>query len=199
MKHISELETQTIYILFDEMGKILALHGSTIAFVQLRVSAEHFVVPLCGLAVERTLRTLAPSQFHVRFEKKPPQFTKGPVDLVVIPLMEEGKEDLCNPYCFEFKMVWLEGLKGHISGLKHDIAKLFGYHTGYVVGVLFSFDGGPDWAPYTHEGNMGQLVKKVVAGVGPPAYQGEELAISNQEVTGNLKLLAWAASISGAG
>ena len=71
-----KLESQDINALFDEMGKTLASHGSAIIFTQLRVSAERFVVPLCGLAVERTLRTLGPSQFHVRFEKMLPQFKK---------------------------------------------------------------------------------------------------------------------------
>ena len=184
-------------VLFSEMSQELASHGSEIAFTQLRVSAERLIVPLCGLAVERYLNTSKLNQYHVYLERKLPQFKKGPVDLVLAPPSGDGRADWSKAYCFEFKMVWLRGLKDNVSGLKKDIEKLGAYDRGYVVGILFSFDGGPSWAPYAHKGDMGQLVEKVVSGVGKPVYEGEVLPIANHEAEGKLKLVSWAASAGG--
>ena len=176
------------------MGKELVTYGSQFTFIQLRISAEHFVVPLCGLAVERVLRLSKPGQYHLYFEKRLPRFKQGPVDMVLTPIAGDGKDDLENAYCFEFKMVWLKSIKQNIYGVTKDIEKLGRYYRGYIVAILFSFDRKLNWAPYSHKGDMKHLVKETIAGVGIPLYEGNEYIISNHEVTGNLKLIAWAAS-----
>ena len=93
MADIVGLSKQDINDLFDAMGEELTLHSSEVTFVQLRLSAERFVVPLCGLAVERLLSILKPNQYHVYFEKRLQYFKQGPVDLVLVPIDEEGKEE----------------------------------------------------------------------------------------------------------
>ena len=60
-----------------------------------------------------------------------------------------------------------------MSGIKKDIDKLGGYNRSYIVAILFSFEGGPDWTPYSHKGNIEQLVKEVVSGIGTPVYEGQ--------------------------
>jgi hypothetical protein len=188
-----ELSQKEINALFDAMGKELANFGSEFAFVQLRVSAEHFVVPLFGLSVERVLCLIKPDQYHIYFEKKFPRFKQGPVDLVLAPVVQDRKDDLNNAYCFEFKMVWLNGIRQNLSGINQDIRKLSGYDRGYVIGVLFSFDKKVAWAPYSHEGNILNLVKEVISGVSTPMYEGQVYSFSNHEVAGQFKLIAWAA------
>lgn len=191
MDNISELSQQDINALLNTMGEELVSHSSEFAFIQLRMSAEHFIVPLCGFSVERALSTVKPNQYHVYFEKKLPLFRQGPVDLLLVPIAEDGVEDWNNPYCFEFKMVWLKGIRENISGIKKDIDKLGGYERGYAVAVLFSFDGGPLWVPYAHKGDMERLMKEVVAEIGIPVHEGQEYRIVSPEVEGKLKLLAW--------
>ena len=143
MENIAEPSQQDIDALFDTMGEELVSHSSEFTFIQLRMSAERFVVPLCGFSIERALSTLKPNQYHVYFEKRLPLFKQGPVDLLLAPITKDSTEDWDNPYCFEFKMVWLKGIKDNIKGLKNDIDKLGGYERGFAVAVLFSFDGGP--------------------------------------------------------
>ncbi len=186
-----------INALFNTMGEELAANGSEFTFIQLRMSAEHFVVPLCGLSTERAVSTSKPNQYHVYFEKRLSQFKQGPVDLVLVPTSKDGTEDWNTAYCFEFKMVWLNGIKGNVLGIKKDIEKLNGYDRGYVVAILFSFAGGPDWAPYKHTGDMEQLVKAVVSEIGTPMYKGQEYRIANHEMEGKLRLLAWATDTRG--
>jgi len=193
MADIVELSKQDVNALFAAMGEEVVTHRSEVAFVQLRLSAERFVVPLCGLAVEKLLNVLKPNQYHVRFEKQLQHFKQGPIDLILVPIAKDGKEDRNNPYCFEFKMVWSKGIKDNIAGIKKDIEKLDGYYRGYAVAILFSFDGGPGWAPYAHKGDMEWLVKEVVTEIGTPVYQGQEYRIASHEVEGKLTLIAWAA------
>ena len=191
MANITELSQQNISALFDAMGEELASHGSEFTFIQLRMSAERFVVPLCGLSTERAVSTLKPNQYHVYFEKWLRRFRQGPIDMVLVSTTKDGTEDWNTPYCFEFKMVWLKGIKDNVLGIKKDIDKLSEYDRGYVVAVLFSFDGGPDWAPYTHKGDMERLVKEVVSEIGAPVYEGQEYRVASHEVEGKLKLVAW--------
>ncbi len=181
-----------INALFNTMGEELASNGSEFTFIQLRMSAERFVVPLCGLSTERVVSTLKPNQYHVYFEKRLRHLKQGPVDLVLVPTSKDGTEDWDTPYCVEFKMVWLNGIKGNVLGIKKDIEKLSGYDRGYAVAVLFSFAGGPGWAPYAHKGDMEQLAKAVVSEIGTPIYEGQEYRIANHEVEGKVKLVAWA-------
>jgi hypothetical protein len=183
----AELSQSDIYTLFDAMDQELASHGSEFAFVQLRMSAERFAVPICGLAAEKTLCTLKPDQYHVYFEKKLQQFKQGPVDLVLVPTSSG------TPYCFEFKMVWMKGINGNIAGIRKDFEKLSGYDRGFVAAVLFSFNTAPDWAPYAHKGDMEQLAKQVVAEIGKPVYEGKAHQIASHEVKGEVKLIAWVA------
>ena len=192
MANTTELSQGHINALFDAMSEELAFHGSEFTFIQLRVSSEHFVVPLCGLSVERAISTLKPDKFHVYFEKKLRHFNQGPIDMILMPIASDGTEDCNIPYCFEYKMVWLKGVKENVAGIKKDIEKLSGYDRGYVVAVLFSFDGGPNWAPYAHKGDMERLVKEVVSEVGTPVYEGQEYRITSHEAEGKLKLVAWA-------
>ncbi|MDH5696449.1 MAG: hypothetical protein OEZ00_07640 [Dehalococcoidia bacterium] len=199
MADIVGLSKQDINGLFDAMGEELTTHSSEITFVQIRLSAERFVVPLCGLAAERILNILKPNQYHVHFEKRLRHFKQGPIDLILIPITKDGKEDWNTPCCFEFKMVWSKGIKDNVLGIKNDIEKMGGYYRGYVVAVLFSFNGGPAWAPYAHKGDMEWLVKEVVAEIGKPVYQGKEYRIAGREVEGKLKLIAWAAGIRDSG
>jgi len=191
MADITGLSKQDINNLFDAMGEELVAHGSEITFVQLRLSAERFIVPLCGLAVERLFSTLKPNQYRVYFEKQLRRFKQGPIDLILVPVSEGREEDWNNPYCFEFKMVWSKGIKGNIAGIKKDIEKLGGYDRGYAIAVLFSFSGGPAWIPYAHIGDMEWLVKEVVLDIGSTVYQSKEYRIADHEVEGKLKLLAW--------
>ena len=193
MADIVGLSKQDINALFSAMGEELAVHSSEVTFVQLRMSAERFIVPLCGVAAERYLNILKPGQYHVYFEKRLRRFKQGPIDLVLVPVDKDGKEDWNTPYCFEFKMVWSKGIKENVLGIKKDIEKLGEYYRGYVVAVLFSFDGGPCWAPYAHKGDMDWLVKEVVSEIGISVYQGQEYRITSHEVEGKLKLIAWAA------
>jgi len=193
MADSAELSQKDIKTLFGAMGEELATYGSQFAFIQLRVSAEHFVVPLCGLSVERIVRLLKPDQYHVYFERKLPGFKQGPVDLVLIPIANNGNDELDKAYCFEFKMAWFSGIQQNLSGINKDIEKLNGYNRGFIIAVLFSFDKKLSWAPYSHEGDMEQLVRKVISSVGLPIYEGHEYSISNHEVAGKLKLLAWSA------
>ena len=58
MADAEELLQKDIKTILDAMGEELATYGSQFTFIQLRVSAEHFVVPLCGLSVERVVRLL---------------------------------------------------------------------------------------------------------------------------------------------
>ncbi len=183
----SELSQSDIYTLFDAMDHELASHGSEFAFVQLRMSAERFTVPICGLAAEKTLRALKPDQYHVYFEKKLQQFEQGPVDLVLMPTSSG------TPYCLEFKMVWTKGINGNIAGIRKDFEKLNGYDRGFVAAVLFSFSTSPDWAPYSHKGDMDRLAKQVIAEIGGPVYEGKSHQITSHEVEGEVKLIAWAA------
>ena len=199
MADIVELSKQDINALFNAMGEELATHSSEVAFVQLRMSAERFIVPLCGLATERVLSLLKPDQFHVYFEKRLQRFKQGPIDLVLVPIASDGTEDWNTPYCFEFKMVWSKGAKDNVTGIKKDIEKLGGYDRGYVVAVLFSFNGGPAWAPYAHKGDMEWLVKEIVSEIGISVYEGQEYRITNHEVEGKLKLVAWASGIRDTG
>ena len=192
MANTAELSQRDINIILDAMGKELASYGSEFTFIQLRVSAEHFIVPLCGMSVERIITTLKPEKYHLYFEKKLRQFKQGPVDLVLVPIAKDGKEDWDKPYCFEFKMVWLKGIKGNVSGIKRDIEKLSGYNRSCIVAVLFSFDGGSEWAPYAHRGDIEHLGKELVSEIGTPMYEGHEHRIANHEVTGKFKLVAWA-------
>ncbi len=197
MDNIAELSQRDIDALFNTMGEELASHSSEFTFIQLRVSAERFVVPLCGLSTERALSTLKPNQYHVYFERKLPLFKQGPVDLLLVPIAKDATEDWNNPYCFEFKMVWLKNIKDSVLGIKKDIDKLGGYERGFAVAVLFSFDGGPYWAPYAHNGDMEPLVKEVMSKIGTPVYEGQEYQIASCEVEGKLKLVAWASGSRG--
>jgi hypothetical protein len=194
MTDTADLSQRDIKTLFDAMGEELAAYGPQFVFIQLRVSAEHFVVPLCGLSVESVVRLLQPDQYHVYFEKKLPRFKQGPIDLLLVPIAKDGTEDWNSPYCFEFKMVWLKGIKDNVSGIKKDIDKLGGYERGFAVAVLFSFDGGPYWAPYAHKGDMERLVKEVVSEIDTPVYEGQEYRIASREVEAKSKLVAWAAN-----
>ena len=187
MANTIELSQHNIYALFESMDKELASHGSEFAFVQLRMSAERFIVPICGLASDKILHTLKPDQYHVYFEKKLQQFKQGPVDLVLVPI--NGS----TPYCFEFKIVWMKGIRGNITGIKNDFEKLNGYDRGFIVAVLFSFDTSSAWAPYTHKGDMDQLSKQVVAEIGKPVYEGQVYQIATREAKGEAKLIAWEA------
>ena len=110
MANTIELSQHNIYALFESMDKELASHGSEFAFVQLRMSAERFIVPICGLAADKILHTLKPNQYHVYFERKLQQFKQGPVDLVLVPTNGSA------PYCFEFKIVWMKGIRFHRLG-----------------------------------------------------------------------------------
>lgn len=190
----AQLSLDDIRALFDAMGEEVANHGSEFTFVQLRLSAERFVVPLCGLSAEQVLRRLKPEQYRVFLEKKLRRFRPGPVDLVLAPRTDGGNHDLETAYCFEFKMVWLKGIKQNLSGIRNDIEKLNGYERGFLVAVLFTFDRKLDWAPYSHEGSMEHLLEKVVTDIGKPVYEGRDYTISSHEVTGKLKLVAWPAS-----
>jgi len=190
---MAELSQQDICALFDAMGEELISHGSEFIFVQLRLSAERFVVPLFGLSIERAVSTLKPDQYHIYFERKPLYFKQGPVDLVLVPTSNGGAEDWSIPYCFEFKMVWLKSIKENVAGIKQDVEKLSGYDRGFIVAVLFSFDRSPDWVPYAHEGDMEQLSKEVVLEIGTPIYKGQEYPIASHEAEGKVKLIAWAA------
>lgn len=191
MNDTAELSQKDIQTLFDAMGEELANHGSQFAFIQLRVSAEHFVVPLCGISAERVVRLLKPDQYHVYFEKRLPRFKQGPVDLVLVPITNNEQDDLDNAYCFEFKMVWAKSIQQNLSGVNKDIEKLSGYDRGFIIAVLFSFDRKLDWAPYSHEGDMERLFKETISGVGTPMYEGHKYSISNDEIAGKLKLVAW--------
>jgi len=191
MTDTKELLMKDIQTLFDRMSEDLAVWGSELAFVQLRMSAERFIVPLCGISVERTIRTLRPNQYHVYFEKKLPRFRQGPIDLILTLTSDGGEDDFDNAYCFEFKMVWLNGLQQNISGVRGDIDKLRDYPRGFVVAVLFSFDRRLNWAPYSHEGNIDSLMERITSAIGAPIYEGEAFPISNHEANGELKLVAW--------
>ncbi len=193
MANVTELSQQDIDALFDAMAEELASHGSEFTFIQLRMSAERLVVPLCGLSVEEAISTLKPNQYHVYLEKKLRHFRQGPVDLVLVPTADGGAEDWNTPYCFEFKVVWLRGIKGNIAGIKNDFEKLSRYGRGFIAAVLFSFDRAPDWAPYAHKGDMEQLAEEVVSGIGAPMYEGQEYPIASHETEGKIKLVAWAA------
>ncbi len=95
--NMTELSQQDISALFDAMAEELASHGSEFTFVQLRMSAERFVVPLFGLSMERAISTLKPDQYRVYFERKPLHFKQGPVDLVLVPCASSGfKAQPCN-------------------------------------------------------------------------------------------------------
>ena len=185
MANTIELSKQDIGMLFESMDKELVSHGSEFGFVQLRMSAERFIVPICGLAAENILFTLKPDQYHVYFEKKLERFKQGPIDLVLVPTAGG------TPYCFEFKMVWVKGINGNIAGIRKDFEKLNGYDRGFIVAVLFSFDIAPSWAPFAHKGDMNQLAKQVIGEVGEPFYEGEAHPIATHESKGETKLIAW--------
>ncbi|MFC2000924.1 hypothetical protein ACFLUZ_00265 [Chloroflexota bacterium] len=67
MDNIAELSQQDIDALFDTKGEELASHSSEFTFIQLRMSTERFVVPLCGLSIERALMTCPPKTIPDRF------------------------------------------------------------------------------------------------------------------------------------
>ena len=58
MSDVIELTSEEIKSILDSMGEELSAFGSKFAFVQLRVCAEHFVVPLCGIAAEKVINSL---------------------------------------------------------------------------------------------------------------------------------------------
>lgn len=194
MANTNELSKRDINILFESMDKELSSRGFEFTFIQLRMSAERFVVPVCGLSIERALVS-SKSKYHIYFEKKLPQFKQGPVDLVLVPINIDGVEDWNAPYCFEFKMVWMNGIKSNLEGMKHDFGKLNGYFHGFIVALLFSFDRTPDWAPYAHKGDMKQLAERVIANIGTPVFEGQEHIIANHEAEGKIKLVAWIADM----
>lgn len=190
---MKEIKDQDLELIFSEMGKEIASHGAIFSFLQLRVSAEHFVVPLCGFAADRTLKVLMQDSFHVTFEKKVKSISKGPIDLIILPLKEDLSEDWDNPYLFEFKMVWLRGFGENTSGLKNDLEKLKGYHRGYVIGIMFTFDDEVGRSPYKHKYDIDELAKRVKESVLHPIFDGNSYIVSNSEVSGRIKLIAWKA------
>jgi hypothetical protein len=195
MNRIAYLSDKEIKTILDSMTEELAIYSSQFAFVQLRASSEHFVVPLCGIAAAKVICSLSSGDFHVLFEKKLPRFKQGPVDLVLMPIEKTGEEVLDKPYCFEFKMVWINGIKSNVKGIKRDIQKLDGYERGYAVAILFTFDKS-GWVPYSHQDDMKKLTQAVVSGVGLPFYEGHEHLFSSDEIMGYFKLMAWSSSSS---
>jgi hypothetical protein len=191
MEMMNVLSQQEIHGLFEQMDEELYSHSQEFVFTQLRMSAEHYVVPLCGFAIDRVLRILKPNQFHLYFEKKLLEFRQGPIDLVVIPVTVDGVEDQATSYCFEFKMVWLGGIQSNLEGIQKDFNKLNGYSRGFIVAVLFSFDNTPKWVPYTRKGDMKKLVEKVITEIGRPIFEGPEHKVTSIEAEGMVKLMAW--------
>lgn len=186
-----EIKEKELQVIFNEMGKEIASHGAEFSFLQLRVSAEHFVVPLCGFAAERVLRILKPDSFHITFEKKVENISKGPIDLIILPIENNYTEDWHNPYVFEFKMVWDRGFGETTSGLKSDLEKLRGYNRGYVVGILFAFENEVDWAPYSHICDIENLAERVKGVLQKPIFEGNTYLISSSDVRGRIKLIVW--------
>jgi hypothetical protein len=190
---MNEIKSQNLKVTFNEMGEEIASHGTIFSFLQLRVSAEHFIVPLCGFAVERTLRVLMPNSFHLTFEKRVKSISRGPIDLIILPLREDSSEDWDNPYLFEFKMVWSKGFCETTSGLKSDLDKLRGYNRGYVIGVLFAFENEVCWSPYKHQCDIEDLSTRVKEVMPDLIYEGNSFPISSSEVRGQAKLMVWKA------
>jgi len=188
---MQETKDLTLEVIFEEMGEEIASYGTIFSFLQLRVSAEHFVVPLCGFAVERKLQELMPNSFHVAFEKKVRNISKGPIDLIILPLKEDSNVDWNNPYLFEFKMVWQGGFSENISGIKNDLEKLKGYNRGYVIGVLFAFENIVEWSSYKHEYDIKKLSERVKKVVPRSIFDGKSYPVSSSEVRGQVKMLVW--------
>jgi len=179
-----------IQTLVEKMGDELKSYGEIISFLEIRLSAERFIVPILAFGAQNYLDANFKDRYHVYFEKKViPK--RGPVDLVIVPV-EGNNENWRKSYKFEFKMIWKGSLTENVSGVRDDLQKLKDDKRGYVVGILFTFDGGPNWTRYHHKENIDVLIENVRKRVkNKPEYCSKRYPMENVEVKGNIKLAVW--------
>ena len=80
MVDAAELSPKDIKTISNVMGEKLPTSGSQFTSIQLRISVEYFIVPLCRVSVDRAPRKLKPDRYNMYFKKAT---TLKPISLLV--------------------------------------------------------------------------------------------------------------------
>jgi hypothetical protein len=168
------------------MARGIQARADLLAVVLPRMSPEYVVV---ASALHGLLAEIGDDPFDVRLEAPFHDKRHGKCDVVVTP--RDGSE----PFYFEFKALWPNGITENIGGIGKDLKKkIKGLSRGSAVAFSFALSvAPPGFDSKRSKKSADDAVNMVSAVLGQPAFRGEAFTVSGNGVVATACLVAWKA------